>query len=123
MAPGSASPAIAGSADDFVMAMLTAHNAARAEVGVEPMRWNPALAADAARWATHLAATGRFEHDTGPDTIQEGENLWAGTRGHYRPHQMTRAWADEKRSFRPGVFPHNSSTGSWHDVGHYTQMI
>ena len=36
---------------------------------------------------------------------------------------MTRAWADEKRSFRPGVFPHNSSTGSWHDVGHYTQMI
>lgn len=108
---------------DLAAAMLAAHNVARSEVGVAPMRWNPALAADASRWAEHLATTGRFEHDHGPDTLQQGENLWAGTRNGYRPNQMARGWLEEKRVFRPGIFPDNSTTGSWQDVGHYTQVI
>jgi hypothetical protein len=46
-----------------------------------------------------------------------------GTRGAYSVQAMAGLWAAEKRYFRPGVFPRNSSTGNWTDVGHYTAMI
>mgnify|MGYP002133458850 CR=1 FL=1 len=52
----------------------------------------------------------------------EGENLWAGTRGYYSPEAMTAAWVREKRYFKAGVFPDNSTTGRVEDVGHYTQL-
>lgn len=103
--------------------VLTAHNAERAALGLPALRWNPGLAADAQSWANHLAATGRFEH--APDTKAEpqGENLWAGTRGYFSPEAMVNAWIREKRYFRPGRFPNNSTTGDVEDVGHYTQLV
>lgn len=123
--PSQGVPYSAPSLDDTSLAsiIVTRHNDARAAVGTEPMVWNPGLAADAARWAQHLASTGRFEHDPQERDDPEGENLWMGTRGHYPVQRMVQAWEDEKEAFRPGRFPDNSRTGSWSDVGHYTQMV
>ncbi|MGJ3627423.1 CAP domain-containing protein [Sphingomonas sp. MMS24-JH45] len=39
------------------------------------------------------------------------------------PEAMVDAWAREKRYYKPGVFPDNSTTGHVADVGHYTQLM
>lgn len=103
--------------------ILSTHNKARAEVGVPPLRWSPALAASAQTWADHLAASGRFEHAPENPQTPQGENLWAGTRGRFAPEAMAAAWIAEKQHFRPGLFPDNSKTGRVEDVGHYTQLV
>ena len=36
---------------------------------------------------------------------------------------MVGLWVAEKRQFRPGVFPANSTTGDVEQVGHYTQLM
>jgi hypothetical protein len=36
---------------------------------------------------------------------------------------MVDAWARERRFFKPGRFPGNSTTGRVADVGHYTQLM
>lgn len=125
VAPSQAIPSSPSTVDPAVLAtvVVATHNAARAEVGVEPVQWNAKLAADAAEWARHLAATGQFEHDDREQDEPEGENLWMGTRGYYPVQRMVKAWEEEKKAFRPGRFPDNSRTGSWEDVGHYTQMV
>jgi hypothetical protein len=46
-----------------------------------------------------------------------------GTHGAFSVEAMVGGWTAEKRYFVPGVFPNNSSSGNWEDVGHYTQMI
>ncbi|HWU54254.1 MAG TPA: CAP domain-containing protein [Rhizomicrobium sp.] len=103
--------------------ILAAHNRERENLGLEPLSWNPALAQSAQRWADHLAQTGRFEHAPENHAAPEGENLWAGTRGYYSPEAMVNAWIREKRFFRPGAFPDNSTTGKVEDIGHYTQVV
>ena len=107
---------------DFQQRVLAAHNIERDDVGVQPMHWNDALAADAQQWADHLAQTGRFEHAPENPAAPEGENLWAGTRGYFSPEAMVSAWIREKRNFKPGTFPDNSTTGNVEDVGHFTQV-
>lgn len=111
-----AEDATAGLAD----AMLRVHNRERAEVGVAPLTWSPALAEDAQVWADVLAATGAFRHSTVPD---EGENLAQGSKGRFGAERLAQWWADEKAYFAPGVFPNVSRNGDWEAVGHYTQMI
>jgi hypothetical protein len=104
--------------------LLAAHNRERGAQGIAPLAWDPALAAEAARWGAELAASGAFEHE--PDDGEEdpqGENLWAGTKGAYAPEEMVEGWIEEKRHFRPGRFPDNSATGDFADVGHYTQLM
>ena len=104
--------------------LLAAHNRERSAAGVAPLAWDPALAAEAAAWGEELAASGAFEHapDRGEEDVQ-GENLWAGTKGAYAPEEMVEGWIEEKKYFRPGRFPDNSSTGDYADVGHYTQLM
>ena len=46
-----------------------------------------------------------------------------GTTGAFSIEQMIGGWTSERRWFVPGRFPYVSRTRSWHDVGHYTQMI
>lgn len=119
-------PFVLGAIDNnvsFDARVLAAHNRERALLGIAPLRWNPALARDAERWASQLAATGRFEHAPSGSGEPQGENLWAGTPGYYSPEAMVDAWAREKRHFKPGTFPNNSTTGKVSDVGHYTQLV
>ncbi len=108
---------------NFDQRVLAAHNRERADLGIAPLRWNPALAQSARGWADHLAATGRFEHAPDNGSEPEGENLWAGTRGYFAPEAMVDAWVREKKFFRYGTFPNNSTTGRVVDVGHYTQLV
>ena len=108
---------------DPSMAVLEAHNIERASIGLSAMRWDPSLAAGAADYARTMAVTGRWGHSAHEDRPGQGENLWMGTRAAFHPTEMVDAWIAEKRDVRPGVFPNVSSTGSWQDVGHYTQMV
>lgn len=108
----------------FEAAVLMQHNAERARLGLQPLQWNEALAHGAAEWASHLAATGRFEHS--PDMegqLRTGENIWGGTAGKFGPARMVAGWISERRHFKPGVFPANSTTGRVEDVSHYTQIV
>ena len=104
--------------------LLAAHNRERTAAGLEPLAWSRELAADAAEWAATLAEANDLVHaeDEDPDDPQ-GENLWLGTRRAYAPEEMVGMWIDEKRHFKPGIFPDNSRTGNLEDVGHYTQLM
>jgi hypothetical protein len=106
----------------FEARLLASHNLERAALGLAPLRWDPDLAAGAAQWAQHLADTKQFKHS--PNSVDPaGENLWAGTTGRFTPERMVGLWLAEKRHFKAGVFPANSSTGNSQDVSHYTQVI
>ncbi len=107
----------------FDARILAAHNRERASADIAPLRWNPALAASAQAWADHLAATGLFAHAPDQPDSPQGENIWAGTRGYYALESRVDAWIREKRYFRQGTFPGNSTTGNVEDVGHYTQLM
>lgn len=109
--------------DPFDMRILTVHNQEREALGLEPLSWNEGLARSAQQWADYLADTGRFEHAPENRFAPQGENIWAGTKGYFGPEAMVDAWVREKKYFRPGVFPDNSTTGRSADVGHYTQLV
>jgi hypothetical protein len=119
------SPAAAQSsfASGFPARILAAHNAERARAGVAPLVWDNALGTAAAGYATQMAMTGRFAHSDRSLRRGTGENLWMGTHGAFSVETMVGGWSSEKRFFTPGIFPNNSRTGDWEDVGHYTQMI
>jgi Cysteine-rich secretory protein family len=103
--------------------ILEAHNKTRMDLGLEPLGWNSSLAQSAQKWADYLASSGRFEHAPENPYSPEGENIWAGTKGYYPPEASVDAWVRERRFFREGIFPDNSTTGRVEDVGHYTQVI
>ena len=102
---------------------LNAHNTERAQFGTAPLEWDPGLAEEARGWARKLAREGRIRHAPTDVRKGRGENLWLGTRGYFRPHDMIASFASEKQHFRPGIFPKVSTTGNWTDVGHYTQIV
>jgi hypothetical protein len=121
--PAAAQAAPISSAAQFPVRILAAHNAERAGAGLPPLAWDNGLGAAAAGYARHLAFTGRFEHSNRQARRGIGENLWKGSHGAFSVEAMVGGWASEKRWFRRGTFPYVSRTGSWEDVGHYTQMI
>jgi hypothetical protein len=105
-------------------AMLAGPNAARAEQGLEPLRWSDALAADARFYAIQMAQSGRFEHSPLPRGMPaQGENLWTGTRGAYSYREMVGHWVAERRFYVPLPVPGSSNSGRFGDVGHYTQIV
>ncbi len=108
----------------FQKVMEQGHSAARAEAGLAPLAWDPALATTAKRYADQLAATGQFEHAVQqPGEQEEGENLWMGSRGAYLYEEMLKHWVDEKQDYLPRPIPDASRTGNFGDVGHYTQIM
>lgn len=119
------SPAVAAAniASQFPARILAAHNAVRAQFGVAPLAWDPALANGAASYAVQLALTNSFQHSDRHARPGTGENLWMGTRGYYSYEAMVGGWASEQRDFVPGIFPAVSRSGNWENVGHYTQMV
>lgn len=103
--------------------ILAAHNRERDALHIGPLRWHAGLAASAKIWADHLAKTGAFEHAPEGAGDPQGENLWAGTKSAYALESRVGAWIREKKFFKHGTFPNNSTTGRVEDVGHYTQLI
>jgi hypothetical protein len=120
---GPATAAANSFASQFPARVLAAHNAVRARAHVAPLTWDSALGAQAAAYAQQLAMTGTFAHSDRRSRADTGENLWMGTRGAFSVETMVGNWASEGRMFAPGVFPAVSRTGSWEDVGHYTQIV
>ncbi|HZC37993.1 MAG TPA: CAP domain-containing protein [Sphingomicrobium sp.] len=118
--PGSAASLIAST---FPARILAAHNTERAAAGMPPLSWDPALGNAAALYAQQMAMTGVFAHSDRSARRGTGENLWMGTHGAFSIEAMVGGWSSEKRYFKAGIFPNNSRTGDWEDVGHYTQMI
>ncbi len=104
----------------FETELLAAHNAERIKFGSPALVWNSKLAADAEKWASHLAKSDSFEHDEKTD---QGENLWMGDSAAYKPDEMVGLWISESKLFKRGVFPAVSRSSDWTDVGHYTQLI
>jgi hypothetical protein len=109
--------------NEFAARIVAAHNAERAAAGMPPLSWDAQLASGAAAYAQQLAASGTFAHSDRSKRPGIGENLWMGSHGYFSYEAMVGGWTAEKRFFVPGVFPNNSRTGNWADVGHYTQMI
>jgi hypothetical protein len=118
-----AAGAAANVASQFPARILAAHNAVRAQAGVQPLAWDPALGNAAAAYAAQLALTNRFQHSDRQARPGIGENLWMGTRGYYSYETMVAGWASERSDFVPGIFPAVSRSGDWEKVGHYTQMV
>jgi hypothetical protein len=107
----------------FAERIVRAQNAERAVYGFGELAWDASLARDAAAYAAELAATGKWQHSDSDSREGQGENLWMGTRSAFTTEEMVDGWLTERTAFRPGVFPNVSKTGSWNDVGHYTQII
>lgn len=126
IACGVAAPWLLGATSltsSFETRVLAAHNRERAASGIEPLQWNADLARSAQGWANHLAAANAFEHAPENADRPEGENLWAGTKARFSVEAMVDGWVREKRYFKPGRFPDNSTTGHAADIGHYTQLM
>ena len=135
LAIGGAAPPL--SPQDLNDHLLAMHNVERARLGVPPLRWSEKLARQSLRWARQLVSINQGKNADAPPDLEhsdtadyedpaeadEGENLWAGTRGAFTPEQMVNNWIDERRLFVNGPFPNNSTTGQWRDVGHYTQVV
>ncbi|MBA2539933.1 MAG: Fis family transcriptional regulator [Deltaproteobacteria bacterium] len=110
--PGAGEPA-------ELMGITGAHNAVRADVDVEGMTWNTALAA----LATGFIADCAFEHSSSNERMGVagfdyiGENLFSS--GGFQPTgaQVTDAWASEKADYD---YDSNSCNGV---CGHYTQIV
>ncbi|WP_265563487.1 CAP domain-containing protein [Sphingomicrobium arenosum] len=121
---GAATTAAARGEEHMRSAVLDNHNRARASHGVAPLRWDPALAASAMEHARYMARTGQYHHDRTPGRRKyQGENMWRGQRGQFGYDVIVGTMTDEVRHFRAGTFPHVSRSGSWYDVGHYTQIV
>src|SRR3954452_19634895 len=119
-APTVAAPLVANT---FPARILAAHNVERMQAGMPPLSWDPALGNAAAVYAQQMAMTGIFAHSDRSQRRGTGENLWMGSHAGFSIEAMVGGWSSEKRYFKPGIFPNNSRTGDWEDVGHYTQMI
>ena len=108
---------------DFRMVdVFRAHNETRQRFGSQPLVWDPKLAAQAQVYAVHLSRTGRLVHSPRAGRGNARENLTRGLPG-WTGRQLVGIWLDERRYFRPGVFPHVTTTGRWEDVAHFTQMV
>jgi pathogenesis-related protein 1 len=107
---------------DEELQMVREHNRVRANVGVGPVAWSPALARHARQWADHLAAGDcqmRHRPKTGEWAGTYGENLFTGTAGYYGVVDAVRAWESEKRIYHGEPI----SSANFRQVGHYTQMV
>ncbi|MGX7895244.1 CAP domain-containing protein [Tsuneonella sp. HG222] len=108
---------------DFAWRLLARHNLERDRKGADRLRWSQRLAQQAQTWAERLARENRFEHADYTTRAGAGENLWMGSAGYYDADQMIDTFLNERRYYKPGPFPQNSSSGRWQDVAHYTQII
>lgn len=122
-APGSPDAAPVEGEPPGLEGTTAAHNQVRAEVGVEPLVWDPALAVIAQGWAEQCvdqqAPTGLIDHnpdrsDTYPEYV--GENIY-GSGGPATGVDAVALWAAEKADYD---YDSNTCSGV---CGHYTQIV
>ena len=121
--PGHARAGMTAPLDRTSAALLDYHNVLRSAENSPPLKWSDTLSAHAAQWAQVMASTGVLKH--APRDIRpanQRENISLSPRGANSPLKMAKIWGDEKKHFRPGVFP-NVCTGDWSTCAHYTQMV
>lgn len=100
--------------------LLGAHSQYRSRIsGVDSLVWSSVLQINATQWARYLATNLLFKHS---GIVEEGENLWMGAPSSSFT-AMVQDWGAEIKRFKNGIFPNVSTSGSWKDVGHYTQII
>ncbi|XP_074343624.1 pathogenesis-related protein 1A-like [Apium graveolens] len=95
---------------------LDAHNAARAQVGVAPMTWDPKLAAYAYNHTNSILADCKPAHSI---KCPYGENLAKGARSILTGTAAVKAWVAEQKYY-------NYSTNTCLPAavcGHYTQVV
>jgi pathogenesis-related protein 1 len=119
LAAAPARPALpaTGLSPQDINAITAYHNKVRADVGVEPLKWSPEMAAFAQQWAEQLATTSCQMKHRNPNAY--GENLFQGTFGAYTAVDAAKAWETEKKAYRGGVLDESN----WAPAGHYTQMV
>lgn len=101
-------------------AILSVHNALRAEVGMEGLQWSEQLAKDAQSYADQLGNNCELVHDK---TTNHGENLFYGW---YQPRPdkfdssiPSVEWGAEQKFYNY----HKNSCEKGQVCGHYTQMV
>ena len=104
-----APPAQDRSPASIAQAMLDAHNAIRARVGVPPLVWSDQLAQVAQDWANHLIATGSFGHR--PNN-RYGENLYSLSGGVASPAQVVGYWAGRRADMMFAAIPAPASAAT-----------
>ncbi|KAJ9180988.1 hypothetical protein P3X46_009165 [Hevea brasiliensis] len=92
---------------------LNAHNAARARVGVGPIRWDNKVAAYAQNYANKRKGDCRLVHSVGP----YGENL-AWSSGDLTGSAAVKMWVDERPHY-----DYNSNSCVGGECRHYTQVV
>jgi uncharacterized protein YkwD len=112
--PTSAPPTEERSHQSLSQAMLDAHNAVRARVGVPPLIWSDRLAEVAQEWANHLIASGGLSHR--PNN-RYGENIYTISGRGAPPAEVVDLWAREARRYGART---NTCAGV---CGHYTQIV
>jgi len=123
--PAIAQPVPQGATGQLAERLLAAQNQARSAVGAPPLQWDATLAAHAAAYGPVLASLGRLVHSPREGRPTERENLARAWHGTMSPEDMVGMWTNERQMLMPGsyLFPGMSRTGSWEDIGHYTQMV
>lgn len=94
---------------------LDAHNAAREQVRVDPLRWDCRLARYAQSYAEKRAGDCRLVHSGGP----YGENIFWGYGRAYTASDAVESWVSEKRYYD---YDSNSCVRG-RVCGHYTQVV
>lgn len=105
--------------DGKILAII---NRDRAAVGVQPLHWDPVLAAHADSYAQQLARLGQLVHAAREGRGIERENLGQGRAGETPDRIVEREWSSEQRYFRAGYFP-NICEGDWTKCSHHSQDI
>ncbi|KAI3448201.1 hypothetical protein Pfo_004866 [Paulownia fortunei] len=93
---------------------LNAHNAARAEVGVQPMTWDENVAAFAQNYVHQRIGDCNMVHST---NRPYGENLAKGS-GDFTGQAAVALWVEEKPNYD---YPSNTCVGG--ECRHYTQVV
>ncbi|GMP31626.1 hypothetical protein CsSME_00005767 [Camellia sinensis var. sinensis] len=99
---------------------LEPHNQARAEVGVEPLKWSEKLANGTSllvRYQRNKMGC-NFANLTG--SKYGGNQLWASASAGVTPREAVEAWVAEKKYYDYG---NNSCTAAEHKCGVYTQVV
>jgi pathogenesis-related protein 1 len=94
--------------------MLSAHNAIRSRVGIQPLLWSDNLAKFAQDWANTLLERKQFSHRA---NSPYGENLFEVVGTAASPLEVVEYWASEARGYD---YPSNRCRGQ---CGHYTQIV